>query len=299
MKRFVARRGNPRLLITDNAKTFTCKSVKSFLLRNDIDSQHILPASPWWGGFYERLIRSVKVPLRKVLGKARMTFEEMETALIEVEGILNCRPLTHIYDDDISEALTPSHLLSGRNLGTRTREIIKIKDSDPETLSKRAAHVKNTIEIYWNQFKHLYLSELREHHMYQSKRKTTEDNNLKLGDVVIIKDDKITPRNSWRTALVDSFVIGNDGKIRGAMLITISKDGRRTKMNRPIQKLIPLEVVSEQKPSHVKNIKTANQSNPINSDNPVSDMQVAKPSLRPRRIAATTGEERRRFTCME
>ena len=74
--------------------------------------------------------------------------------------------------------------------------------------------------------------------MYQSKRKTSNENILKIGDVVIIKDDKIRSRNSWRIGLVESFFIGKDGKIR-ALLTT------RTNNSRPVQKLIPLGIISD------------------------------------------------------
>ena len=48
LKPFIARRGFPRLLICDNAKTFTCKAVESFLLRNDIDIKFIcFPLVGW------------------------------------------------------------------------------------------------------------------------------------------------------------------------------------------------------------------------------------------------------------
>ena len=73
LRRFIARKGYPSLLLSDNAKTFKSCVLKSFLLKNNIDKQFILPASPWWGGFYERLASSVKLPLKKVLGKARLT----------------------------------------------------------------------------------------------------------------------------------------------------------------------------------------------------------------------------------
>ena len=43
----------------------------------------------------------------------------METALIEVEGVINCRPLTPVNDDGILEPLTPSHLFAGRNIGVK------------------------------------------------------------------------------------------------------------------------------------------------------------------------------------
>ena len=105
--------------------------------------------------------------------------------------------------------------------------------------------MQNVIQLFWNKFKQSYLNELREHHMHVAKRmKTCEENHLKVGDICIIKDDKMTPRSNWRSGKVEELIIGNDKKVRGAMLRTISKEGKRTVMHRPIQKLIPLEVTS-------------------------------------------------------
>ena len=50
------------------------------------------------------------MPLKKVLGKAKLTYEEMETALVEVEAVVRWHPLTQIYDGDTVEPLTPSQL---------------------------------------------------------------------------------------------------------------------------------------------------------------------------------------------
>ena len=72
------------------------------------------PAAPWWGGFFERMLRSIKEPLRKVFSKALMTEEELSTALCEVEALVNSRPLTYISDDEI--ILTPAHLMIGKDL---------------------------------------------------------------------------------------------------------------------------------------------------------------------------------------
>ena len=52
-----------------------------------------LEHSPWWGGFWERLVQLVKKSLRKILKKNKLTFEEMSTVVTEIEGILNTRPL--------------------------------------------------------------------------------------------------------------------------------------------------------------------------------------------------------------
>ena len=50
-----------------------------------VRQKFILPGSPWWGGFYERLMRSVKMSLKKNLGKSLLGYEELETVLLKIE----------------------------------------------------------------------------------------------------------------------------------------------------------------------------------------------------------------------
>ena len=257
--------------------------------------ERILPASPWWGGFYERLVRSIKLPLKKVVGKAKLTYEEMETVLIEVEGVVNSRPLTHLQDDDVSDPLTPSHLLSGRNLSTRSEEILPV-ERNTDQLTKRMKYLQTTMEMYWNRFRHEYLSQLREHHMYASKRKTKRENVLKVGDVVIIKEDNIVPRSSWRMGKVESLVVGKDGNVRGANLSTVSKEGKNTRSSRPLQKIIPLEVFPEPNENGDGLANGAAQIEPIpNVIRASNDTNTpATNILRQRRACAITGESIRR-----
>ena len=66
LKRFIGRRGVPDLFISDNAKCFIGKELISFLNANDINWKYILEVSPWWGGFYERMVQTVKRSLRKI-----------------------------------------------------------------------------------------------------------------------------------------------------------------------------------------------------------------------------------------
>ena len=110
LKRFMARRGVMELVISDNFKTFISEDVKAFLSKERIKWNFILPKAPWWGGYYERLIRIVKECLRKTLGKARLTYEELETLLLDVEMVINSRPLTYL-NNETMESLTPSHLV--------------------------------------------------------------------------------------------------------------------------------------------------------------------------------------------
>ena len=74
------------------------------------------PFAAHWGGAWERLVGSVKKALNAILGSSRLTDSVLHTALVEVEGVLNSRPLTHSSMDmkDLS-ALTPNHFLIGRS----------------------------------------------------------------------------------------------------------------------------------------------------------------------------------------
>ncbi|GFX87364.1 hypothetical protein TNCV_3369341 [Trichonephila clavipes] len=51
------------------------------------------------GGLWEAGIKSVKYHLKRTLGRSRLTYEEFETVIIQVEGILNSIPLIPISND--------------------------------------------------------------------------------------------------------------------------------------------------------------------------------------------------------
>ena len=70
--------------------------------------------SPWWGGFYERLVESVKTPLRKIFAKAMLDAEQLTTIFAEIKAQLNSRPLTYLSEDpgDYS-VITLAHNLIG------------------------------------------------------------------------------------------------------------------------------------------------------------------------------------------
>ena len=82
LKRFFSHRDVGKLFISDNAKTFRSQDLKKFLLKEYVKWEFILPKSPWWGGFFERLVRCTKGCL-KILSSARLTYEELLTLLVE------------------------------------------------------------------------------------------------------------------------------------------------------------------------------------------------------------------------
>lgn len=99
-KRFTSRRGIPNDVKSDNGKTFKaaskqlvalfdCPEVKKYLSDQRIRWTFNLEKAPWWGGFFERLFKSVKRCLYKILRNARVTSEELYTVLTEIEATLN------------------------------------------------------------------------------------------------------------------------------------------------------------------------------------------------------------------
>ena len=243
-QRFASRRGTPDEIINDNFKTFKSKEVKRLMTKLSVHQRFILPASPWWGGFYERLVRSVKTALKKILKKALLTFEELQTVLTEVEAVINQRPLCYTSDEDIGDAITPNHLIFGRQLRTHpSTNVFSASITSVEDCTRRIKYIATVIEHFQKRFNITYLNELKQKHLY-NKKKTADEPKLQLNDVVLIKDDAPQPRTQWKIGKVEKLVIGTDGKIRGARLKVNTSNGTSF-IHRPVQKIVPFEIAND------------------------------------------------------
>ena len=66
LRRFAGRRGMPSLIVSDNAKTLKAaeRSVRRLFNQSKVKAKLTwrfkLERTPWWGGFFERMVRSVK-----------------------------------------------------------------------------------------------------------------------------------------------------------------------------------------------------------------------------------------------
>ncbi|KRZ79631.1 hypothetical protein T10_10510 [Trichinella papuae] len=93
--------------------------VQRTLANERIEWKFITERAPWCGGYWERLVQSVKVSLMKFLGRSRANPEELRTMLCEIEARINDQPLTMVSDRADDEiALTLAHFLIGRELSS-------------------------------------------------------------------------------------------------------------------------------------------------------------------------------------
>ncbi|MCP9266373.1 Homocysteine S-methyltransferase 1 [Dirofilaria immitis] len=109
LRRFIARRGLPGLVLSDNAsqfqlvfKTIMEQNTKftDFLTMKGITWKNTTPRAPWEGGIYERMIGVTKTAMRRAIGRKLLWERELITLIIEIEGVLNTRPLTYVNFED-------------------------------------------------------------------------------------------------------------------------------------------------------------------------------------------------------
>ena len=119
---FVSRKLLPHLMLSDNALTyiaaardleqlFSSPKLEGALNSRGIKWQFTPKRAPWYGGFWERLVGLTKTTIKKVLGRSFITLEALQTLTVEIEAVLNKRPLTYLCADVTDpEPLTPSPL---------------------------------------------------------------------------------------------------------------------------------------------------------------------------------------------
>ena len=159
------------------------------------------------------MVLLVKRILQKILGKQKLNYEETLTFLMEVKGVINSRPLCYIYDKNVDNIITPSHLVFGRRLLT---QIQGNKSDQPtvENIIKRAQNIKNILKYFWKRFQNEYLTKLRERHKNINRSAKCK---IEVGELVLINDENLK-RHRWRAAVVEELISSKDGYIRWCKL---------------------------------------------------------------------------------
>jgi len=126
-KSFIARRGVPHRVHSDNATNFLGARNELRSLQSAFEDQQSqfqlfvvekgIEMKPHFGGLWEAAVKSAKEILVRQVADASLTEAEVRVYLADTEAVLNSPPLTPTSTDpNEGEALTPGHLLIGQAL---------------------------------------------------------------------------------------------------------------------------------------------------------------------------------------
>ena len=222
LRRFMALRGTPSLIVSDNARTF--RALASHVPRS-AKWRFIPEAAPWWGGFWERLVGVTKSALKITLHQCHLSYDELAVTLYELAFHLNLRPLTPGDGDDL---LTPAHLLFG--VTTISGVVCPSLDSDSH-LGRAWRNRRRVSDRLVRRWTTEYLETLRGWAASPRGRPTRLP---AVGEVVLLQGEG--RRGTWPLARVVSLIPGPDGRCRAAFLRVRGKLTRR-----PISRLFSLE----------------------------------------------------------
>ena len=242
-KEFMARRGTPRMMISDNAKTFITTSKWLKKLKSDHTLMNYqaekrtswrfnMATAPWWGGFFERLVGIMKKSLAKMIGKGRLHFHELEEILLDVELAMNNQPICYQGEEFDQPVITPNLLIRGGHS-------IPLKDDfdNMEPLkrsTKRLIHLHKTKEQLRKRWTGEYIKALEERRRYQSDKSHEIPQE---GSVVLLKDD-VKNKAHWKIGRIVKYIRGSDSTVRGFKI----RLGNGYIVERPLQLVCDLEI---------------------------------------------------------
>jgi hypothetical protein len=222
LKRFVARRGKCAKLYSDNATNFVGanreikkfqelvkrpdEKLASYLSVEGIDWKFIPPRSPNFGGLWEAAIKSFKYHYKRIVGNANLTYEELLTITVQIEGVLNSRPLSPLSDNEENfEVLTPAHFLINRSINSIIEpDLTQRRDNQ----LKRWQRITKIVQSIWRKWHRNYLSELQQRNKWRFDKQ-----NVRIGDLVLLVEENV-PTNKWPLGRIIDLYYGSDKKVR-------------------------------------------------------------------------------------
>ena len=158
----------------------------------------------------------------------------------------------------------------------------------PKHMTKRLTYLNRILNNVWKRWQTEYLSELRDAHHYGDKTSASQE--VKIGDIVLVHDDS-RPRGFWKLALVEKLVTGQDGLTRGAILRVSSTGERASTLQRPLQRLYPLELSSTTADVGITDLSQCSHQ----EDEPIGWTEEV--STRPKRAAVVQARDGLMDTC--
>ncbi|XP_066596282.1 uncharacterized protein [Prorops nasuta] len=238
LKRFISRRGVPDDIFSDNGTNFigannelhelyqllqTNKSrelIHNFSIVKNIHWHFSIPLSPHHGGIWEAAVKNFKHHFKRIVGNQLYSFEDFNTLTIEIEAILNSRPICSLSSDPNDPiALTPAHFLIGQPMTMLPEMDVT---TTPQNRLSSWRLINQARQHFWNRWYIEYLHELQ-----RRKKWVKNEENIKINAVVLIKDNGL-PCMQWLLARVIQLHPGDDGVVRSATVKTSTSTYKRS-----------------------------------------------------------------------
>ena len=160
LKGFIACRGRPMKIYSDNGKTFVGtekwlkqimhdEQVQDYLAHQNMKWQFNLSRPSWWGGQFERLTWLVKSSLNKTIGSGMLTWKELPEVMLDAEIAVNSRPLSYVEEEVQQPLLTPNSFLFQRSNRLPELKANHLKDAD---LCKQARYPQSCKQALWSRW---------------------------------------------------------------------------------------------------------------------------------------------------
>jgi len=240
---FTARRGAPKQIYSDNAKGFKAASKEIRQLYRSINWNKVTEdgmktninwffsceKAPHQNGLCERMVRTVKTPLKIIVGNARLTINQLRIIIVEIEAIVNNRPLGVTSNDPNDfTPITPMELVNGRRLEHLPDPNVRKNITSFQHLWRKRQSILNGFWVRWTK------DYLIEQNIRRKWKIPTKDNLL--NKLVLIREDNKLSRNEWKIGRVIEVHPSKDGLIRNVTIKTPTSTLRR-----PVQKLALFE----------------------------------------------------------
>ena len=206
------------------------------LQRRGLQWDFIPPGTPHYGGIWERIVALFKKLLASITSGHVLHYDVFQTAVIEVEGILNRQPLTPLSDDPSdTSALRPINILHPSTFSHSSATILPPETgNDAVGLRCRWRNAQSRVDAFWKVWKSEYLQLL-----HARSKWTKSEVNIKKDALVIIVDETLH-RHQWSLGRVVE-VEGSGAHVRKAQILR--PDGKIVLKDR--SKIVRLELDSD------------------------------------------------------
>lgn len=238
LRRFISVRGRVATIHCDNATNFHgadnemtefykmlhSNATKTALEREFVPQQisfKFIPASsPHVGGLWESNVKAVKFHMKRIMGLTKLNFEELFTLLKQIEACLNSRPICKMSESpEDFQILTPGHFLTGDSL---------VSIPEPDYLTAKCNRLtrfqltQRLFQDFWKAYQKIVYGDLQVRYKWNKLQQ-----NIKVGDVVLVKDDNLPPLQ-WKLGRITQVFPGKDNEVRQVELKSNNHTIRRT-----------------------------------------------------------------------